>query len=245
MIDLSMPELTGFEVLNAIQRDELPTASSSSPPPTRASRSSAPSPRAPSPTSRRTRAAMRSATRSPPPAAARSSSRRASRAGSPIRSATAAGWSSPPLTPREREVLQLTGEGLSAPEIGYQLHIAAATVKAHMQSVYGKLGVSDRPRRWPRRRARGCSNERRARRRAPTSSGTSSSSRSRGSWRCRSSSGSWRSRARSMTTGVWIVVALAAIYCSDPAGPGPLGFLGDDRRPLVASRPTWSRWRPR
>jgi two-component system nitrate/nitrite response regulator NarL len=41
-------------------------------------------------------------------------------------------------------VIRLTAEGLSAPEIGFQLHISAATVKTHMQSVYEKLGVSDR-----------------------------------------------------------------------------------------------------
>lgn len=49
-----------------------------------------------------------------------------------------------PLTPREQEVLKLTAEGLSAPEIGFRLHVSAATVKTHMQNVYGKLGVSDR-----------------------------------------------------------------------------------------------------
>jgi two-component system nitrate/nitrite response regulator NarL len=49
-----------------------------------------------------------------------------------------------PLTPRESEVLKLTADGLSAPEIGFELHVSAATVKTHMQSVYGKLGVSDR-----------------------------------------------------------------------------------------------------
>jgi two-component system nitrate/nitrite response regulator NarL len=49
-----------------------------------------------------------------------------------------------PLTPRESDVLKLTAEGLSAPEIGFQLHISAATVKTHMQSAYEKLGVSDR-----------------------------------------------------------------------------------------------------
>lgn len=49
-----------------------------------------------------------------------------------------------PLTPRERDVLRLTAQGLSAPEIGFELHVSAATVKTHLQSLYGKLGVSDR-----------------------------------------------------------------------------------------------------
>jgi two-component system nitrate/nitrite response regulator NarL len=50
----------------------------------------------------------------------------------------------PALTPREREVLTLTAAGNSAPEIGRLLHLSAATIKSHMQNVYEKLGVSDR-----------------------------------------------------------------------------------------------------
>jgi two-component system, NarL family, nitrate/nitrite response regulator NarL len=50
----------------------------------------------------------------------------------------------PVLTPREREVLRLTADGLSAPEIGERLYLSAATVKTHLQHLYGKLGVSDR-----------------------------------------------------------------------------------------------------
>ena len=48
------------------------------------------------------------------------------------------------LTPRESEVLKMTAEGLSAPEIGFRLQISSATVKAHMEAAYEKLGVSDR-----------------------------------------------------------------------------------------------------
>jgi two-component system, NarL family, nitrate/nitrite response regulator NarL len=51
---------------------------------------------------------------------------------------------SPILTRRERDVLELTADGLSAPEIGRRLYLSAATVKGHLQHVYGKLGVSDR-----------------------------------------------------------------------------------------------------
>jgi two-component system, NarL family, nitrate/nitrite response regulator NarL len=51
---------------------------------------------------------------------------------------------SPVLTRRERDVLELTADGLSAPEIGRRLYLSAATVKGHLQHVYGKLGVSDR-----------------------------------------------------------------------------------------------------
>lgn len=50
----------------------------------------------------------------------------------------------PVLTPREQEILALTAEGLSAPEIGRRLYLSPATVKTHLQHLYGKLGVSDR-----------------------------------------------------------------------------------------------------
>jgi two-component system nitrate/nitrite response regulator NarL len=48
------------------------------------------------------------------------------------------------LTSREREILALTAEGLLAPEIGRRLYLSPATVKTHLQRLYGKLGVSDR-----------------------------------------------------------------------------------------------------
>ena len=48
------------------------------------------------------------------------------------------------LTSREREILALTAEGLLAPEIGRRLYLSPATIKTHLQRVYGKLGVSDR-----------------------------------------------------------------------------------------------------
>ena len=50
----------------------------------------------------------------------------------------------PLLTPREREVLGLMAEGLSAPAIGRKLYLATATVKSHQARIYEKLGVSDR-----------------------------------------------------------------------------------------------------
>ena len=52
--------------------------------------------------------------------------------------------SGPALTARESEVLKLTAEGLSAPEIGFRLQVSSATVKAHMEAAYEKLGVTDR-----------------------------------------------------------------------------------------------------
>ena len=50
----------------------------------------------------------------------------------------------PSLSERERQVLELIAQGLSAPEIGRRLYLSPATVKSHMQSLYDKLGVSDR-----------------------------------------------------------------------------------------------------
>jgi LuxR family maltose regulon positive regulatory protein len=49
-----------------------------------------------------------------------------------------------PLTPREREVLQLMATGQSNPEIAAQLVIAVTTVKTHVKNIYGKLQVTNR-----------------------------------------------------------------------------------------------------
>jgi two-component system NarL family response regulator len=49
-----------------------------------------------------------------------------------------------PLTPRELDVLQLIVAGMSNKEIGASLRIAEGTVKIHVNSLLGKLGVSDR-----------------------------------------------------------------------------------------------------
>ena len=50
----------------------------------------------------------------------------------------------PGLSPRELEILRHIAEGRSAPEIGRLIHLSPATVKSHLQSLYEKLGVSDR-----------------------------------------------------------------------------------------------------
>ena len=52
--------------------------------------------------------------------------------------------SRPRLSEREHEVLKLIAQGLSAPEIGAQIHLSTATVKTHLQHLYEKLGVSER-----------------------------------------------------------------------------------------------------
>jgi two-component system, NarL family, nitrate/nitrite response regulator NarL len=144
VIDLAMPELSGFEVLNAIQRDKLETkvvvlsASTES--------------------ENVFKAVAEGAVAYVPKEADREevcdAIAAASRGAVILSSEIQAGLASEirlrgkeertPLTPRESDVLKLTAEGLSAPEIGFKLHISAATVKTHMQSVYEKLGVSDR-----------------------------------------------------------------------------------------------------
>lgn len=49
-----------------------------------------------------------------------------------------------PLTAREREVLELLGQGLSNRLIARELHISEHTVKFHISSLYSKLGVGNR-----------------------------------------------------------------------------------------------------
>ena len=49
-----------------------------------------------------------------------------------------------PLTPREREVLQMISAGLGNKEIAGRLAISEHTVKFHVASILGKLGASTR-----------------------------------------------------------------------------------------------------
>ena len=49
-----------------------------------------------------------------------------------------------PLTERERQVLQLTAEGLANKQIAASLDISENTVKFHLSSLYAKLGVTSR-----------------------------------------------------------------------------------------------------
>ena len=54
------------------------------------------------------------------------------------------GWIDEPLTPREVEVLERLAEGLPNKAIAQRLGISDQTVKFHVASIYGKLGVSNR-----------------------------------------------------------------------------------------------------
>jgi LuxR family transcriptional regulator, maltose regulon positive regulatory protein len=49
-----------------------------------------------------------------------------------------------PLSERELEVLRLIAAGHSNQEIAHDLIIAVGTVKRHVHSIFGKLGVSNR-----------------------------------------------------------------------------------------------------
>jgi DNA-binding NarL/FixJ family response regulator len=45
------------------------------------------------------------------------------------------------LTPREREVLQLTAEGKSTKEVAFHLHLSVKTVETHRRAIMDKLGI--------------------------------------------------------------------------------------------------------
>ena len=48
------------------------------------------------------------------------------------------------LTPREREIIELLGQGRSVPFIADMLFLAKSTVETHRKSIYKKLGIHNR-----------------------------------------------------------------------------------------------------
>jgi two-component system nitrate/nitrite response regulator NarL len=50
----------------------------------------------------------------------------------------------PFLSDRERQILKLVAEGMSAPQIARKLYLATPTVKTHLHHTYEKLGVGER-----------------------------------------------------------------------------------------------------
>ena len=53
-------------------------------------------------------------------------------------------WTTNPLTPREREILQLVAQGQTNRQIAERLIVAVGTIKVHVEHILGKLGVADR-----------------------------------------------------------------------------------------------------
>jgi DNA-binding NarL/FixJ family response regulator len=89
-------------------------------------------------------------------AAARGESPLAPEAAQALVAARAEQQSEPELTPREREVLALLADGLPNKLIARRLDISEKTVKAHLTSIFQRIGVSDRPQAalWAERHAR-------------------------------------------------------------------------------------------
>lgn len=48
------------------------------------------------------------------------------------------------LTPQQFRVLQMLGSGMLNKQIGYELGVSEATIKAHMSAILRKLGASNR-----------------------------------------------------------------------------------------------------
>jgi two-component system, NarL family, nitrate/nitrite response regulator NarL len=144
LLDVRMPELTGLQVLNAVVRNGLQTAvvmlsAHGSPDEIYAAIASGA-------VAFVTKDAEREVICDAVAAAARGETQLSSAIQGQLvrgaqRHATPLG---PRLTPREQQVLEFIAEGLSAPDIAGRLMLSVATIKKHLQSLYEKLGVSDR-----------------------------------------------------------------------------------------------------
>jgi DNA-binding NarL/FixJ family response regulator len=89
-------------------------------------------------------------------AAARGESPLAPKAAQALVAARAEHQTDPELTPREREVLALLADGLPNKLIARRLDISEKTVKAHLTSIFQRIGVTDRTQAalWAERHAR-------------------------------------------------------------------------------------------
>jgi DNA-binding NarL/FixJ family response regulator len=90
-------------------------------------------------------------------AAARGESPLAPKAARAVLAARAEARPAAELTTREQEVLDLLAEGLANKQIARRLGIAEKTVKAHLTSVFQRIGVTDRTQAalWAQRRKGG------------------------------------------------------------------------------------------
>ena len=61
-----------------------------------------------------------------------------------VRRGFAAADEESPLTPRETEILTLVGQGLGNKAVARHLGISVRTVKFHLESLFGRLGVTNR-----------------------------------------------------------------------------------------------------
>lgn len=48
------------------------------------------------------------------------------------------------LTPREHEILQQVAQGARNIDVAQKLHLSERTIKAHLTSIYNRLGVESR-----------------------------------------------------------------------------------------------------
>ncbi|HEV2920927.1 MAG TPA: helix-turn-helix transcriptional regulator, partial [Actinomycetota bacterium] len=48
------------------------------------------------------------------------------------------------LTPRERQIARLAGQGLANHEIGARLYLSTHTISYHLHKIYTKLGITSR-----------------------------------------------------------------------------------------------------
>ncbi|HYZ62163.1 MAG TPA: response regulator transcription factor [Acetobacteraceae bacterium] len=62
----------------------------------------------------------------------------------PVQGFEEAGPARPLLTPRELEILECLGEGMSNKAVARRLGISAHTVKFHLEAVFAKLGATSR-----------------------------------------------------------------------------------------------------